>query len=196
MLLTNLTSYLFPYLIIIVFYTSACSKIDKKEYSNSNVKITDSLSVIDNYSSNLATNTPKDTINNYLSKIDLSNCESITTFLQQLYIRDQLYRDSVQFYWHKDETKSLYFTKKMKEIDGINIQIIKATIQSILQKKECIKKQIDINALWLVAHHSNNNELMQAVQPAVDYAFDNKIIDEDAYKLYYKKINDLELKTL
>lgn len=194
--LNNLASYLFPYLIIIIFYTSSCSKIEKKDYSKLNLKFTDSLSVIDNYSSNLSTNTPKDTIKNYLSKIDLSNCESITTFLEQLYIRDQLYRDSVQFYWQKDETKSLYFTKKMKEIDGINIQIIKATLQSILQKKECIKKQIDINALWLVAHHSNDNELMKAVQPAVDYAFENNIIAKDAYKLYYKKLNDLELKTL
>lgn len=193
MLLNNLTSYLFPYLIVIVFYTSACSKIDKKEYSKSNLKFTDSLSVIDNYSKNLSTNTPKDTINNYLSKIDLSNCESITTFLQQFYIRDQLYRDSVQFYQQKDETKSLYFTKKMKQIDDINIKILKPTLQSILQKKECIKKQIDIDALWLVAHHSNDNELMKAVQPAVDYAFENKIIAEDAYKLYYHKFNRLEL---
>ena len=182
------------YFFAIVFLICGCTEPRAKEKITKKPFISDSLTISKEPAFYPLTKNHKetDTVSQYLSSFDFTNCESIEHFLSELYNRDQSYRDSLNSDWARDTEKRGVFTSKMSDVDQVNQEILRISLEPILQKLECIDKQIEIDALWLVAHHSNDNRLMKAVQPAVDVAHEHNIIRKDAYDLYYGKLNRIK----
>ncbi len=170
-----------------------CSKPSGNSPINKEPAISNSKVFLEDFSQYFSPKHPIDTTAEYLSNFDFSSCNSIELFLTQLYNRDQIYRDSTQYYRKTDLGKSRSFGKKFKEMDETNIKILKNSLHLLLQRKDCINKSITIDAIWLVAHHSNDNQLIKAVQPAVEYALEKGIMASDSYKLYYGNLNHIKL---
>lgn len=142
---------------------------------------------------------PSDTLAYYyLSNINYSNCQSIRETLTSLYNIDQQYRDSSQIYRrkgnHDEKVKS--FGDKFKQVDRATAKVMYAIIDSLIVKKSCLVSQVEFDAIWIVAHHSNERELIRKVYPLVKFGFDNSFIQEDAYRLYYNNIINMNINDL
>lgn len=129
-------------------------------------------------------------LNNQLQQ-DL-NCKSIEKVLDMIYNLDQLYRDSVEYYRAGHNiVKMKHFGVKMKEVDNINSKTLMPLIDILPKYKECINNSNSFNAIWLVAIHSRNYELIRNIYPLIEYGYNNGMVNKQGHDIYIKNYNNL-----
>ena len=177
------------YFVLIFLVIIGCRQSEVNENNNIEFSILSAEPSNSKLMPELNRDVSKDALKQYLSNYDLSNCQTLKKLLLVLFKKDQLYRDSINYYRKLGDEKSRSFGWEMTKLDLVNQKILKLIIQDVVTELKCLNSEKEIDALWLIAHHSNNNNLMKAVRPAVDYACERNFIRNDAYNLYYKKFN-------
>ncbi|MFD2037618.1 hypothetical protein ACFSKL_22680 [Belliella marina] len=117
------------------------------------------------------------------------NCQSINEILKTIYLIDQHYRDSVNYYKSRDIEKSHFFSKRMIKADGISSKMLSPLIGFLSKNVDCIDNEKSFDAIWLVAVHNNN--LINDIRPIIDYGYKNSYIKEDSYELYMKRYHTI-----
>lgn len=177
--------------LLILFFTFSC---DKQNNENQNVVLPSKKLHKGNHKTGKY-NYSDSLFYDVLRNINYSDCGSIRKNLKKIYYADQKYRDSSQFYRRlgNHQEKVDYFGNKFKQADEVNELILLTIIDSLNVKKKCLTSEVEFHAIWLVAHHSKNKELILNVYPLVKHGFDKSFIESDAYNLYYDNIRKMNI---
>ncbi|SHN18574.1 hypothetical protein SAMN04488057_109177 [Cyclobacterium lianum] len=125
------------------------------------------------------------------------NCNSIEKLLNSIYYIDQFYRDSIEHYRKsRNKIKMNRYVLKMIETDSITSKITIPLIKKLPDYMNCISSVNAFNAIWLVAVHSKNPEIIKEVFPIVEYGFIKGLIDSDGYDIFLKNYNNITINKL
>jgi hypothetical protein len=112
----------------------------------------------------------------YISSINYDDYKNIELVLQEIYLRDQLYRDSLHARENITEEKRLYYRKMFSLYDQINREIVKDIFKNAGWPDTRKMNEDAQNAIRYTIHHSRDNTFNETAKTYTEQAFKNSII--------------------
>ena len=111
-----------------------------------------------------------DTLDHYLNQIDHLDCERVESELEQVYVRDQQYRDSLHIGTVTKNARR-YFGSRMIDNDQINTKIVWRILENVGWTDTCRMSNQANMGIWYTLFHSHDKEVKRKALKCVERAF-------------------------